>query len=120
MTRKKYTNEILQGLSLTFGVFLLAFCHNTLLLPHHLVVGGMSGLSIIVEQLFGINTTTFIYGSTLVLLLASYIFLGREVTYSTVVGSIMYPLMVTFTKPLATYILAKSDLNEIIVIVFFF
>ena len=108
---------IVTGFAFVFGVFLLALCFNVLLEPNDLVVGGMSGLGIVLEEVFGWNATVFIYISTFSLLLVSYIFLGKEKTSYTIVGSILYPLMLSITQPIATFILNLSDLHEQIVIV---
>ena len=117
MTSKTKIDTIFRGTMLVVGVFLLALCYNTLLLPNHLVVGGMSGLSIVFETTFGWDAKTFIYISSFVLLMVSYILLGKEVTYNTIIGSILYPIMVSITSPISKFILNISDMHEIIVIV---
>ena len=108
---------IFRGVSFVFGIFLLAICYNVLLLPNNLVVGGMSGLSIVFHTVFGWNPQVFIYISSLSLLVVSFIFLGKDTTYNTIIGSILYPIMISVTNPIANFILEKSDLNEIIVLV---
>ena len=117
MIDNKISHTIFRGVAFVFGIFLLAICYNVLLLPNNLVVGGMSGLSIVFQQLFGWNPTIFIYLSSFSLLIVSFIFLGKETTYNTIVGSILYPIMISLTMPIANFILLKSDLNEIIVLV---
>ena len=117
MESKNTLATIFRGVTLVFGIFLLALCYNTLLLPNNLVVGGMSGLSIILQSAFGWDARTFIYISTFALLFVSFIFLGKEKTYNTILGSILYPIMISLTSPIASYILAHSDVSEMIVIV---
>jgi len=108
---------IFKGVSFVLGVFLLALCYNTLLLPNNFVVGGMSGLAIIFQTLFNWNATFFIYASSIFLLIISYFFLGKEVTANTVIGSLLYPIMVSASKPIADFILLKMDVTETIVLV---
>lgn len=108
---------VFRGCTFVLGVVLLALCYNTLLLPNNLVVGGMSGLAIVLQKLFNVNATLFIYISSFILIIISYIFLGKESTSNTVVGSILYPVMITITKPIANVILNHLDVNEFIVIV---
>ena len=117
MDSKSVINIIFKGVMLVFGIFLLALCYNTLLLPNNLVVGGMSGLSIIFQSAFGWNAKAFIYVSSFSLLIVSFIFLGKEVTYNTVIGSILYPIMISLTSPIARFLLEKSDVTEMVVIV---
>lgn len=111
----KYT--IVIGVAFVLGTFLLALCYNLLFLPNNLVVGGMSGLAIIVEQLTGLNTEVFIYASSLILLLVCYIFLGKDEAQKVLIGSLMYPLFVTFTSPIAKFLLPYVSFQEILVTV---
>jgi uncharacterized membrane-anchored protein YitT (DUF2179 family) len=117
MAKKNTANIIFRGVAFVLGTFLLALTYNLLLLPNNLVVGGMSGLSIVFQEVFGWDARAFIYISSLVLLLVSYIFLEKEKTYNTIVGSILYPIMISITSPIATFVLDKSDMNEMIVLV---
>ena len=55
-----------------FGVFLLAIDYNLFLLPNHFVIGGTTGLSIVVEDLFGWNPQVFLYITTTLLILVSF------------------------------------------------
>lgn len=108
---------LLRGVIFVLGVFLLAMCYNILLMPNNFVVGGMSGLSIVLHEMIGWDGPTFIYISSIVLLIVSYIFLGKEVTSNTFIGSLLYPLMISITSPIADFILTKMDVSEIIVLV---
>ena len=118
MKRKDSTiNLIYRGTSFVLGVFLLALTYNLLLLPNNLVVGGMSGLAIVFQTLLGWNATTFIYVSSIVLLFISYIFLGKETTSNTIIGSLLYPLMITVSNPISNFILQRFDVTETIVLV---
>lgn len=117
MSSRDVNHIVFRGISFVFGIFLLAMCYNVLLYPNHLVVGGMSGLSIVIQEIFHIDAKIFIYVTSLALLLVSYIFLGKEITYNTLVGSILYPIMISITSPIANAIIAHNDLHETIVIV---
>jgi len=108
---------IYKGLSFVFGVFLLAVNYNLFLLPNNLVVGGMSGLAIVFQQWFNWNATAFIYLSSIVLLLISYVFLGKETTANTVIGSLLYPLMISITSPICNCILDNVQLSDYLLII---
>ena len=108
---------IFNTLAFVFGVFLLAMTYNIFLLPNNLVVGGMSGLSVIFQKIFNWNGPAFIYVSSFILLIVSYIFLGKDVTFNTAIGSILYPVMITLTSPIANVVLHFFDVNEYVIIV---
>lgn len=115
---KKETKEpIVVGASFVFGTYCLALCYNLFFVPNNLVVGGTSGLAIVLEELFNINSQVFIYATSIILLIVSYIFLGKEETKNTVIGSLLYPLFVTFTKSVAEILLHYLTFQEILVTV---
>lgn len=105
--------EILKECSFVLGVFLLALNYNIFLLPNNLVTGGTSGLSIILKPY--ISPTIFIYGATIVLLIISFIFLGKDMTKNTVLGSILYPIFVSLSEPLAKLLLPYFVFDEYII-----
>lgn len=114
----KDTKEVvLIGLTFVFGTFLLALCYNLFFVPNNIVVGGMSGLAIILEEVLNINRQVFIYASSIILLIVSYIFLGKEKTRRTVIGSLLYPVFVTFTAPIANFLVTFLTFEEILVTV---
>lgn len=94
MKHKQKINEYLQ---ITFGVFIVAISFYYFLAPQKLVTGGVTGLSVLFQQIFEVSNITlsiFIYGANALLLLIGFIFLGKEFVYKTIYGSIILP---TFT-----------------------
>ena len=88
--RKKISKDtketIITGVSFVFGTFCLALCYNLFFNPNDIVVGGMSGLAIVVNHLTGFNSQIFIYVSSTLLLIVSYIFLGKEEAQRVFIG----------------------------------
>ncbi len=95
---------IFEGLSFVFGIFLYALCFNMFLIPNDLVVCGFSGVSIVTQKLFGWNPQVFIYITNFLLLIVSLIFLKWKITKRNIAGSIMFPLMLTITTPMAKFL----------------
>ncbi len=83
-----------------FGAFILAFNYNFFLLPNNFVVGGTSGLAIVLNKLFGIDPATFIFVIGVILILISFVFLGKAQTSRTIIGALVYPLFIKLTTPL--------------------
>lgn len=110
---------IFEGLSFVFGVFLYALCFNTFLIPNDLVVSGFSGVAIVTQKLFGWNNQMFIYVTNFVLLGLSFIFLNWKTTKKNIVGSIMFPLMITITTPIANFLNDKLIGDDFIIILLF-
>ena len=110
---------IFEGLSFVFGVFLYALCFNTFLIPNDLVVSGFSGVAIVTQRLFGWNNQMFIYVTNFVLLGLSFIFLNWKTTKKNIVGSIMFPLMITITNPIADFLNDKLIGDDFLIILLF-
>lgn len=95
---------LIEGIFLVVGVFLYALCFNLFLIPNDLVVSGFSGVAIVAQKLFGWPASTFIYITNAILLVVSFIFLGWKLTKRNIAGSIMYPLMITVSEPIANFL----------------
>lgn len=89
---------------MVIGVFLLGLNYNLFLVENNLVIGGMSGLAIVFNKLWGWNNQFFIYGSSFVLLIVSFIVFGYKKTRPAIVGTILYPLMVSLTVPISNFL----------------
>lgn len=100
-----------------FGVFLLAIDYNLFLLPNHFVIGGTTGLSIVVEDLFGWNPQVFLYITTALLILVSFLFLGVKKTSISIVGSIMYPFFITLTQPLSEMLKPYVAFDNVVLLI---
>ena len=99
--KKSYIKRFFQFL---LGCFIISVAYNVFIVPNNLIPGGTTGLAIIINNLFGINNSTFIFITNLFLLVISYIFLGKEKTRNTILGSIIFPLFVRLTENLNVYL----------------
>lgn len=86
---------------MVLGVFLLGLNYNLFLVQNDLVIGGMSGLAIVFNKLWGWNIQFFIYFTSFILLLVSFGVFGYKKTRPAIIGTILYPLMVSLTAPLS-------------------
>lgn len=93
-------NRIARLMFMLVGVFLLALNYNLFLAKNDLVIGGTSGLAIVFNKLFGWNDQIFIYITSFILLIVSFWIFGFKKTKAAIIGSVLYPLMITFTSPL--------------------
>ena len=98
---RKY--KIINVLELLLGLTLFSVAFNFFLLPNDLVFGGVSGLSIIFNHLFGIDPSIFVLIVSIGLLFVSLIFLGKEKTAGSVLGSLLLPLFLKITELFTVY-----------------
>lgn len=99
------------------GCFLVALAFNLFMSPNNLVAGGVSGFSLILKHFFGLNPSTIISVANVFLIILSFLVLGKEKTKATIFGSILFPVFVSLTEHLSTYISFKE--SEMILIAVF-
>lgn len=97
----KNKNLIIRLICLLVGSFCATLVYNKFLVPNNIVMGGISGLAIVIKEAFHIDTTLFINASNVILVVLSFIMLGKKKTLDLLVGCIMYLLMLNVTAPIA-------------------
>ena len=112
---KEDIKTLVTGVTFVFGIFLLAMCYHLFLLPNEFITGGTNGIAIIFNKLFNIDPTVFLYISRIVLLIISFICLGYKKTLPTVLGSLLYPIMVTITEPIALALLQYISISQVLI-----
>ena len=109
----KKKNIISRTIIMLIGVMILALNYNIFLLNNNLVVGGTSGLAVILKALWNIPPAEFIFISGLILIIVSFIFIGKEQTGRTIVGAIIYPIFIKVTTPIATAIIPHVTFDSL-------
>ncbi len=85
------------------GLLLTAIAFNVFILPSSLVYG-VSGLGVIAKHLWKIDPSIVIMIGSILLLILSFVLLGKEKTASSVVGSLLYPVFVKLTENVPNYV----------------
>jgi len=105
----KEQNKTIRFINACLGLLVMAVSYNLFFLPNGIVYGGMSGLGIIFNNLWGTNPSIVVLIGSGILLIFSYFMLGKEKTMGSVAGSLIFPLFIEITAPLVTYI----DLGQV-------
>ena len=85
------------------GILIVAIAYNLFLLQNNIVYG-VGGLGVMLYKLFGIDPSLVILVGSIFLLFISFLFLGKEKTTKSVVGSLLYPIFVKLTSFLPQYV----------------
>ncbi|MDD3341841.1 MAG: YitT family protein [Bacilli bacterium] len=93
--------------SFLIGTIIVAITYNVFLLPCE-VVYGVGGLGVILKKLYGIDPFLVILISSILLLILSYFLLGPKKTSHSVVGSLLYPVLVKLTEWIPQYVDLKG------------
>ena len=113
----KHKIKIKELIEFIIGCLLVALAFNLFMSPNNLVAGGVSGFSLILKHFFGLNSSTIISIANVFLIILSLLVLGKEKTKATILGSILFPVFVSLTEHLSTYISFKE--SEMILIAIF-
>lgn len=96
-------DRLIRYINFLIGITLSSISFNIFLRPNGLV-SGLSGISIIMEKTFSLNPSLFILIVNIFLIIISFITLGFDKTKNSIIGAILYPVMISLTSPLANYI----------------
>lgn len=100
---------------LLIGISIYALAYNLFFYKNNIVYGGASGISIITQNL--IDPSKMILILNVFFIILSFIFLGRKKTLGSLVGSLLYPIMVKLTANVGDYIQIENDNLLLIAIV---
>ena len=98
------------------GVFLVAIAYNIFMLPSATVYG-VGRLGIILKKVLNWNPSVVILISSIILLIFSFILLGKDKTRNSIVGSLLYPLFVWLTSDICELV-DTSSCETLLIILF--
>jgi len=80
------------------AIFIMACAVNLFLGPHDIAAGGLSGLGLIVEAATNghIDRSIVVFVGNAILLLISYVILGKETVINSIIGAFMLPIFMRF------------------------
>ncbi len=107
---KKPQNKFIELVFLAIGMFTLAFAIAGVLKPNHLIMGGATGISIIIAKLINADYTIVNYVTALSILLATYLFLGKKEAQKIVMLSVLFPLVLIIVKRLGWKLIIDDTL----------
>ena len=102
---------------LFFALFFAALTFNLLTLPSSIVPGGINGVAIVMNYVYEFPPSLLIFGASFILLIFSYMYLGKEKTMAALVGTIAYAFFVEVSAPIVSYI--NIDLSDLLLISIF-
>ncbi|WP_375295454.1 YitT family protein [Paenibacillus doosanensis] len=93
-------HRAMEYILLAAGSLLIALSFNMFLNPNQVASGGVSGISIIVRELFAIEPALTQWALNIPLFLLGTWFLGKQFGLKTAIGSVLLPLLVLLTRNL--------------------
>lgn len=90
-------SKLLNLLLLIIGIEILAVSINMFYAPHEIAAGGATGIAILLEATLGLNISVVVMLINIVMLILSYIFLGKGTTVRIALGSVLLPICLAIT-----------------------
>lgn len=97
-TKKRFGSHgvskfIVDAIYLTLGCSFLSFAITAILKPNNLITGGITGFSIVIEKIIGVPYTYLYYGLSMIVLLATYLLLGKKEARKILLLSVLFPIV---------------------------
>lgn len=101
----------------SISIFIMALNYNLFFLRNDLVSGGVSGIATILHNMFHITPSATILVFNVFMIVVSYFLLGPKTTGHTILGSIMYPIFISISNPIAVNMYKYTTFGELFVVV---
>ncbi|WP_040469304.1 YitT family protein, partial [Lactobacillus hominis] len=79
------------------GLEIIALSINLFYGPINIAAGGSTGISILVDAVWGINRSITVFVVNVLMLILAAIFLGRKTTQNIALGSLVLPVLMQIT-----------------------
>ena len=91
---KKTLREYIETtLFILLGNALLAFLVAAFIIPHDIIMGGTTGIAIVLNRIIHVDTALLVLIQNIGLLILGLIVLGKKFFLTTVASSVLYPVM---------------------------
>ncbi len=80
------------------GVLIYSIAFSIFFSPRNIVTGGTTGVSLIIYDIFQVDTSITVFVSSLLLLIIGYLLLGKDVMFKTFLGVILLPIFMEFSS----------------------
>ena len=111
-TNNKNKSRFGRLIEFLIGCLIISLAYNIFIAPNNLVPGGVGGIAIIINKVFNVDNAITIFILNIFLLILSLILLGKEKTKASVLGTILFPIMVKITENLNVWL--QIDTSKIL------
>ena len=105
--------RVTRYINLVMGCILIALAYNLFLASNDIVAGGIGGIAIITNDVFGWSNSLVILICNVLLIILSYFLLGKEQTKATILGSVLLPVLIELTSHINVWL--EIDTSQLLV-----
>ena len=93
-----WKETLFPAVAILCGNTLLAFLVAAFVIPHGIIMGGTTGIAIVLNRFFGMDISDTVLILNLAMLLLGALVLGKKFFLTTVVSSVLYPVLLGFVE----------------------
>ena len=90
--KKNFMDYLKTAVFVILGNALLAFLVAAFIIPHDIIMGGTTGIALVLNKLLGWNTVAVVFISNTVILIMGLIIIGKKLFFTSVASTFLYPL----------------------------
>jgi len=98
---------------LILGLFVLAWGFNAILATNHIIIGGLPGLSLLIQQQTGFDPSLTQWLVGIPIFIIGWLVLGKKATINSLAGALLLPLAIFLTRDWFTLPVENSVLAAI-------
>ena len=93
---KKTAEESLKtAFFVLIGNALLAFLVAAFIIPHNIIMGGTTGIALVLHKFFNVDTALVVFILNLFLLVLGLVIVGRKLFFTSIASTVLYPLLLS-------------------------
>ncbi|MCM8710733.1 YitT family protein [Clostridium sp. SYSU_GA19001] len=96
--KSSFVTPLIEYSLLIIGSLITAVSFNVFLVPNNIASGGVTGTSLVIEKIFGIQPAFTQWALNIPLFIVGIILFGNKFGLKTAVGSVLLPLFILMTK----------------------
>lgn len=96
--KKKGISTFKMVLFVLLGNALLAFVVAAFIIPHNIIMGGTTGIAIVLNKTFGIDTALIVFILNVILLFLGLIVIGKKLFFTSLASTLLYPAFLSLMQ----------------------
>lgn len=97
-TQKRTLEHIKTAAFVVIGNALLAFLVAAFIIPHNIIMGGTTGIALVVSKFFPVDTALVVFVLNTFLLILGLIIIGRKLFLTSVASTFLYPAFLSLMQ----------------------
>ena len=96
--KKDALSTLKTAVMVLLGNSLLAFLVAAFIIPHNIIMGGTTGIALVIGRFFPVDTALIVFLQNIFLLVLGLIIIGRKLFFTSIASTILYPLLLSLMQ----------------------